>query len=253
MSASGPATIVIPCFNEEHRLDTVRLAALADTGRLRLLAVDDGSTDGTAEVLAGLSTSGVETIRLARNGGKAEAVRQGLLHAVESGAAVAGYYDADLATPPDELLRLLDVLDSRPDLSFVMASRVMLLGRAIERSPVRHYLGRVFATAASLALELPVYDTQCGAKVFRVTSALVEAVSTPFRSPWAFDIELIGRLLDGEAGVALPPSAFEEVPLREWRDIEGSKIGVREMVRTLGDVILIGAERRRRRRREASR
>ena len=223
MSPGGPATIVIPCFNEERRLDPARLGELVDTGRVRLLAVDDGSTDGTAAVLATLALRGVETIRLPGNGGKGEAVRQGLLRAVESGAAVAGYYDADLATPPEELLRLLDVLDSRPDLSFVMASRVLLLGRTIERSHFRHYLGRIFATAASIALDLPVYDTQCGAKVFRVTPVLAEALSTPFRSSWAFDIELIGRLLDGGAAAALPPAAVVAVPLREMAGTSGAR------------------------------
>ena len=83
-----------------------------------------------------------------------------------------GYFDADLATPPGELLRMLDLLERRPDLSFVLASRVALLGRRITRRARRHYLGRVFATFASIFLQIPVYDTQCGAKVFRASPAI---------------------------------------------------------------------------------
>jgi glycosyltransferase involved in cell wall biosynthesis len=247
LNESGLPVIVIPCFNEEHRLDLQRLAGLAGSGRVGLLFVDDGSADGTLPLLRGLSdaSSAVDVLQLPRHLGKGEAVRRGLLHAVESGASVAGYYDADLATPPEELLRLVSVLENRPDLSFVMAARVRLLGRTIVRGPLRHYLGRVFATLASVILELPVYDTQCGAKVFRVTPALVEAVDRPFRSAWIFDLELIGRLSKlTRTAEPLPPAAFEEMPLQVWRDVAGSKIRLGDMVRALVDLVMIGAELR---------
>ena len=239
--------VVVPCFNEERRLDVPRLRALAESGRVRLLFVDDGSTDGTLRVLTGLaeSSGAVEVLALPENVGKAETVRLGLVRALESGASVVGYYDADLATPPGELLRLVQVLEDRPDVSFVLAARVALLGRTIERHLVRHYLGRVFASLASMVLRLRVYDTQCGAKVFRVTPAVVEALGRPFRSSWVFDVELIGRLLHGNVD-PLPASAFEEVPLLEWHDVPGSKLGVPGMARALLDLMLVGAEMSRR-------
>jgi len=243
--------IVVPCFNEEQRLDVQQFRSLAQSGHVRLLFVNDGSTDGTLGVLTGLTSSSpmVEVLDLPRNVGKAEAVRRGLLQGVDSGASVIGYYDADLATPPHELLRLVTVLDDRPELAFVMAARVALLGRTIERSAVRHYLGRVFASVASIALRLRVYDTQCGAKVFRVTPPVIESISRPFRSSWIFDVELIGRMLQPKAGDAMAPSSFEEVPLREWRDISGSKLGVGGMVRAFADLMIVGIELNRRSRR----
>ena len=81
---------------------------------------------------------------------------------------IVGYFDADLATPVAELERLLAVIGKDPQLEAVLASRVALLGHSIQRKPTRHYLGRLYATAASLALGVAVYDTQCGAKLFRV-------------------------------------------------------------------------------------
>ena len=243
-SSAQVPLVVVPCFNEERRLDVQQFSSLAQSGRLRLLFVNDGSTDGTLDVLMGLASSlpAVELLDLPRNVGKAEAVRRGLLQGVDAGASVIGYYDADLATPPPELLRLIRVLDDRPDVSFVMAARVALLGRTIERSAVRHYLGRVFASAASIVLRLRVYDTQCGAKVFRVTPAVIDSISRPFRSSWIFDVELIGRLLHPGSADPMAANLFEEVPLREWRDISGSKLGVAGMVRAFADLMVVGIE-----------
>ena len=128
-------------------------------------------------------------------------------------------------------------------------SRVALLGRTIERSALRHVLGRVFATGASLALGLPVYDTQCGAKVFRATPSLLLALERPFRSRWAFDVELLGRLLAGGEGVPpTDPARMVEVPLGEWRHVSGSKITLRQMIWAAFELALIARELARTRR-----
>jgi glycosyltransferase involved in cell wall biosynthesis len=236
-----PKTIlIVPCYDEAARLDQgefLRLAAARSD--LELLFVDDGSRDGTAEVLERMHAvePRLSVHRLARNGGKAEAVRRGLLAALDRGADVVGYADADLATPVDELLRLVRAMAERGS-AVVLGSRVRLLGAAIERRPARHYLGRVFATIASLALRIDVYDTQCGAKLFRRGDALRQALETPFRSRWAFDVELLARLLEGgPVAPGLAPAELREVPLEAWRDADGSKLGLRAMIRAGLDLL----------------
>jgi glycosyltransferase involved in cell wall biosynthesis len=212
-------TVVVPCFNEAGRIDLAAFSSLADRGDLGLVFVDDGSTDATFEVLRRLHQPTVEVIRFESNRGKAEAVRCGLQRAIESGADRVAYYDADLASPPAELIRLLGALDGEVDV--VLGSRVALLGHHIRRRATRHYLGRVFATFASLVLRIPVYDTQCGLKTFRVTDSLRAAVAEPFGTRWAFDVELLQRLIDG----GTPVDRIVEIPLNDWRDVAGSHVG----------------------------
>jgi len=249
-----PATVVVPCYNEGLRLDEHAFARMVANDQIRVLFVNDGSTDNTSERLALLKARApthVEVITLRKNSGKAEAVRQGLLAALAGGAEILGYYDADLATPPEELIRLIGIIRTS-DVEALFASRVLLLGRAIERSSRRHYLGRVFATAASLALRIAVYDTQCGAKLFRRTSQLRAALTEPFISRWGFDVELLGRLLAGTPDVPpMPLDRIIEEPLRAWRDVPGSKLRMRQMIIAGLELGRIGLDLRRRRARRS--
>jgi glycosyltransferase involved in cell wall biosynthesis len=248
-AAAGPVWIVVPCFNEAGRLDADVLGDLARQAAATVLIVDDGSTDGTAELAAALRDGDPSTFDVLATGanlGKGEAVRRGLCEAIGRGAGIVGYYDADGATPPAEMARLVAVARDDAAAMAVLGSRVALLGTRIDRSATRHYLGRVFATASSLLLGMTVYDTQCGAKVFRTGPALRAALASPFHSRWAFDVELLGRLLHGADGVdGLPEQAFREVPLAEWRDPGGSKLGPLGAARAGMDLLRVGAALRR--------
>jgi glycosyltransferase involved in cell wall biosynthesis len=236
--------VTIPCYNEALRLDGAQVDALLSDARFELLFVDDGSRDGTKDVLAALCerhAGRASYLVLPQNRGKAEAVRTGLRTSLERGAEVVGYYDADFATPPRELSRLADELE-RAQVDVVMGSRVARVGAEVERHPTRHYMGRLFATTASLVLDLPIYDTQCGAKLFRRTAALDYALEAPFSSRWAFDVELLGRLLAGGEGVPpLRPEQLVEVPLSAWHDVEGSKLGSTGMLRAGTDLLRLAA------------
>ena len=236
------AVIVVPCYNESKRIDVEGFRRFFNDPWVDLLFVNDGSKDNTSEILASFcaSTCGrASLIDLSRNQGKAEAVREGMLHALDVGAEVTGYYDADLATPPEEMIRLVRTIDERC-VDVAIASRVQLLGTRIDRTPMRHYLGRVFATLASLVIKMPVYDTQCGAKAFRAGDVLRAALADPFHSRWFFDVELLGRLHHGATQLpGLPIEAFIEVPLLHWRDVPGSKLRPLDFPKSLVELIRI--------------
>jgi glycosyltransferase involved in cell wall biosynthesis len=240
-------TLVVPCYNEAGRLDDNAFLSLVRGGSaIQLLFVNDGSEDTTADRLSALQaneTGAITVLMLEHNRGKAEAVRQGLLRALASGAPIVGYQDADLATPVAEVDRLCRMFraDTR---SVLLASRVLLLGRDIRRRAVRHYTGRVFATFASVVLRLKVYDTQCGTKLFRATPQLAAALAEPFLSRWIFDVELLGRLVVGSSKT--PPVDLNDIveePLLAWYDVPGSKLrtwdaagAIRDMVRVAYDL-----------------
>ncbi len=237
--------VVIPCYNEAERLSEAHVLALLADPQVGVLLVDDGSRDGTAALLTRIADTApegrVRALILPENVGKAEAVRTGLRDALERGADEVGYADADFATPPEELLHLREELEAS-GAKVALGARIARLGARIDRKPSRHYLGRVFATGASMVLGLAVYDTQCGAKLFRDTPALRHALARPFSSRWAFDVELIGRLCSGGPDApAVRPEEMIEVPLRAWVDVPGSKMNARGALRAGVDLMALGA------------
>jgi dolichyl-phosphate beta-glucosyltransferase len=245
--AGSRISLIIPCYNEAKRLDVGRFQDfLAGGANTRLVFVDDGSRDGTLAVVESLchgyeDRTGI--LRLERNAGKAEAVRRGVNYALEHyDASIAGFWDADLATPLECVSRLQRVLDERPEIEMVFGSRVKLLGRQVERRAARHYLGRVFATVVSGVLRLPIYDTQCGAKLFRVSPELRQAFAEPFLSKWVFDVEILARFLNLYQGdTKRLEAAIYEYPLETWVDVRGSKVGATDFATALIDILRIKA------------
>lgn len=228
--------IVVPCYNEAARFDVTAFEHFLNSDAaagIHFLLVDDGSRDQTGKLLESLAKrwpGRVEALPLQRNGGKAEAVRQGVSYTLRYDPGFFGYWDADWATPLESIPEFIDTLTERDELNLVLGARVRLLGRSVERRLVRHLLGRVFATAASLTLGLPVYDTQCGAKLFRNTPEMRALFATPFETGWTFDVELLARLLTaaGPTSKAERVAQIVEHPLRQWRDVAGSKVKPRD-------------------------
>ncbi len=212
-----PLTLVIPAFNESARLPDglARLRSAADaTGidlvDVELLVVDDGSTDGTAQLadreLRALPHA--RTITLPHNLGKGAAVRAGLLAA--TGRKVV-FADADMSIDPVHLGDLLSALD-RADVA--VGSRAHD-GHVDYGSRLRTDAGRAFNRAVRLFGGVLLADTQCGFKGFnRGPATLLAHLQTT--SGYAFDVELLW--LSATLGLRVA-----EVPVT-WRDIPGSSV-----------------------------
>jgi dolichyl-phosphate beta-glucosyltransferase len=238
------AVIVAPCYNEGQRLPVRQFREFLATAEVDLVFVNDGSRDNTAEVLASIQQVRPERVTVLNetvNRGKAEAVRRGVCFALERGCDFVGFWDADLATPLSDIPEFLAVLETRPELDMVFGARVKLLGRCVERKLARHYLGRVFATFVSTMLRLPIYDTQCGAKIFRVSPHGSVLFGKPFLSRWVFDVEIIARYLQ-QVGVEAASKRIYEFPLQRWVDVAGSKLKATDFLVALKDVLRIRRE-----------
>jgi dolichyl-phosphate beta-glucosyltransferase len=233
--------VVIPCYNEASRLPADDFVAfLQSSPEVNFCLVDDGSTDGTWEALRQLRSRQPERVhvqRLERNSGKAEAVRAGVLYAASLARyPFIGYWDADLSTPLAEVDLLLEALHRNPRRQLALGSRVKRLGSTIERRAARHVMGRIFAACASGVLGVSVYDSQCGAKIFRA-----ELVPTMFRDPfltrWLFDLEMLVRLRN-EPGASIADITIE-VPLRRWLEVGGSKLKPSDMINVPRELLAI--------------
>lgn len=233
--------LVIPCFNEEQRLDRSKVVKCSDVLNCKIILVDDGSTDGTLKILNELALqhpASIEVLPLATNVGKGEAVRAGFNYAFNKGASQVLFCDADFAVEPYDLLRICNALDEHRECKAVIGSRIALVGSNIQRSNFRHYSGRAFATLVSFILGRQIYDTQCGAKVFRVCTEVERAFSQPFLSRWAFDVEVIGRLLLMHNSTSNQNPVLE-LPLQSWLEVDGSKLNLFSQMKTVFELFKI--------------
>ena len=232
-----PFTVVIPCFNEEARIgETLRVTLnylTANAPDSELIVVNDGSTDGTAEITRNVFPGTKIATRLLENfpnRGKGAAVRSGLLAAREP---IGLFFDADLSTPVGETPKLIEpIANGEVDIAFG--------SRALDRSLIgvhqpwrREQGGRVFNLLVRVATGLPFWDTQCGFKAFQldVCRPILEAAHV---NGFAFDVELL--FLAHRAGLRI-----REIPVR-WNHAEGSKVNFfRDSLRMLREVIALRA------------
>ena len=211
-------TIVVPAFNEAHRLgagmqrfDAAVSAGAVDLDRTELLVVDDGSTDGTAgeaeKLLSPLPHHRV--IRLPWNQGKGAAVRVGI---AASRATHTAYMDADMAIDPMAVPSLLDGLAVH---DVAIGSRALPDSMVETTYIVRTLMGRLFNELVTSGTGLGLKDTQCGFKAFRtpVARLLFHLVRI---DRFAFDVEVLARAR--RLGLSIT-----EVPVH-WKHVEGSTV-----------------------------
>jgi len=239
------AIIVVPCYNEAKRLD---LKVFAETLRqspwLGFLFVNDGSRDQTLSLITNFAKNfpaqaGVLSDRV--NHGKASAIQRGISTAIKYRPDYVGFWDADLATPLSEIAAFCQILDQRNDISVVVGTRLSLLGHQVQRKTARRILGQVFSAVASLVLSIPIRDTQCGAKLFRVDSQIESVFEDPFCSKWILDVEVFARMVLSQQLSTGPPVAeiIYEKPLESWFEVPGSKLRARDFVKAVYELGMI--------------
>lgn len=210
---------------------------MASNPHVDLLFVNDGSKDNTLGTLQAMSAKHPQAkyLDLPQNGGKSEAVRQGMLSAHRLGVYdFIGYWDADLSTPLDEVRRMHRYFDDFPYLEMIFGSRLLKLGNEIRRNWFRHYAGRIFATCVSNMLGVEVYDTQCGSKLFRA-KVIPDICDEVYVSRWFFDVEILWRFLI--KGHAL--TGTFEMPHKTWIHRDGSKLKFKDFALTFWELFRI--------------
>lgn len=234
--------IVIPAHNEEHRIGRTLHAyrsGCVDRGTRFLVALD-ACTDRTAQIVAAHRAQDDrvhlhEYPKLGKGGVIAETFRR-------SDADFVGFVDADCATPPAELLRLVETTaDEAGGVDGAIASRrhaasVLPAGRSL----MRRLTSAGFAFGVRRLVKLPYSDTQCGAKVLRrrTAQAVVARVS---ETDLLFDVALLLAARDAGHNVVEVPTV--------WIDQAGSRVAPIADTRKMGTSLLrLWAALRRRRR-----
>ncbi len=188
-SSRPELSIVIPCFNEEHRLPPTLhriLDYLAQRGlAAEVVVVDDGSSDRTSEIVTRLGAPALRLLRLPHNQGKGAAVRAGVL--ASTGARIL-ISDADLSTPIEEI----EKLETRmAEAEIAIGSRATADSEITRRQrPYRELMGKAFNRILRLVALRGIGDTQCGFKLLDgdIGRALFSILVTP---GFAFDVELL--------------------------------------------------------------
>ncbi len=219
--------IVIPCYNEAKRIDPKSFLLFLDQSQnIQFFFADDGSDDETGQELEQLCSQkpNAHFFHFKKNQGKAETVRQSFQKILVTGTPFdyLGFWDADLSTPLEELVEIQELLQKN-SYEALLCSRIKRLGAQIERNPLRHFLGRIFITVVDLIFQFQVYDTQCGAKVFK-RQCVSHIIKDEFISRWFFDVEILLRMREKEW------SHLYEKPVLSWKDIKGSKLKCKDFL-----------------------
>ncbi len=218
-------SFVMPAYNEEDRLPASLDRVIAFLGAQpfasEIVVADDGSSDATPQIVEGRMAAlpanvELRLLRHERNQGKGAAIRTGCLAA--AGDCVF-FMDADLATPPEESLRLLERLEAGAPV--VIGTRIQHDGSDMRASQPaqRRIVGRAFTMMRMTMRVLPdIGDTQCPMKGF-TRDAAQRIFARQRLAGWIFDAEVL--YVARQLGYRI-----ESVPVR-WQHVEGSRLRVR--------------------------
>ncbi len=226
--------IIVPCYNEEQRFPYVRFLAFALKNPETLLCfVNDGSKDRTLAVLRGIQSESPENISvysMPQNGGKSEAVRQGMLYMHQHfDVELLGFLDADLATTPEEWLQMAKYKEQYPQFGAIVGSRIQRLGANIKRDDNRSVFSSIVKKFIRVILKTSFQDTQCGAKIFH-RSLVPFLFNQAFMTPWLFDVEIFLRL-QRKFGKSSLQKGVLEFPLMHWTEVGDSRLKLKHSIK----------------------
>ena len=227
--------VVIPCYNEEERLLSNEFINFIDAhSGYHLCFVNDGSKDNTLEVLNNLRQGRENFITVyncEKNGGKAEAVRLGMLHmAKQEGLDYIGFLDADLSTDLSDFDDLVNTIE-HSDFKIVSGSRISRMGANITKESARRIISLTINYIIRKILSMNFKDTQCGAKIFR-KDVIDLAFNKKFITKWIFDIEIFKRMT-AFYGIEKAKTLICEKPLKRWIHADGSKLSMKDSLKIM--------------------
>jgi CheY-like chemotaxis protein len=230
--------VVIPCYDEAKRLlsDDFKKFVHKNLG-YHLCFVNDGSKDNTLEVLQELRKGNEDYISIydcEKNGGKAEAVRLGMLHlAKQDQFDYVGFLDADLSTNFDDFQDLVDTI-SNSNYKIVSGSRMSRMGADIAKESARKIISQTINFIIRKTLGMEINDTQCGAKI--MTKEIVEnTFQKKFLTRWLFDVEIFMRMKK-VYGTEETKKLICEKPLNRWVHVDGSKLSFKDSFKIIGQI-----------------
>ena len=230
--------VVIPCYNEEERLLSEEFKKFVHSNLgYHLCFVNDGSKDNTLSVLQELSKGNEHRISVyncEKNGGKAEAVRLGMLHlAKDNQFNYIGFLDADLSTNFDDFDELVKTI-SNSKYKIVSGSRINRMGADIAKESARKIISQGINLIIRKTLGMDFKDTQCGAKIMH-KEIVEKTFQKKFLTKWLFDVEIFMRMKK-IYGKQEAINLICEKPLNRWVHMDGSKLSFKDSFKIIGQI-----------------